>query len=182
MPTHSKQKGQNANDGTRATRLEDFLRVDPVEKQAIDAAKSVVELRNRIEYLQNKKKEIEEGLKSYIEGNKKLLASKGIISERKGDLLLKLEGFSISLYGKFYIPDESLGKIVDKLKEKEIDDEFIRYVINKTFLEGAIKEHYNAASSDRLRMITEEAMKENLIEPRKVIVVKKDYKEKENKD
>ncbi|MGC8478961.1 MAG: hypothetical protein ACP5NE_03495 [Candidatus Micrarchaeia archaeon] len=172
MVSYKKQK-KAFNDNTISTKLEDFLRKDPLEKPIEDMAARSAELRDRINDLWKEKEKIEERLRNYLESNRKELISKGFATEKNGDIFLRLGDFSVSLYGKFYIPQENLEKVIEKMKENGIDKEFVKYVVDKTFIEREFKKHCNALPQDRLKELAEESEKENLVELHKIVVVKK---------
>jgi len=191
--TRKRSIPQDKYQGTIGTRLEDFGANDIVniaktlrqtetdEIEAIlNAAKKIISIREEIQKLNEESKEIVEKLKKIIDENKTVLEDKGLINYREGNEFLKLPGgISVSVWRNLNIPDDKLKEVVDMLREKDLDDEFVRYKVDKTYIEKELKKHsLDSNPNDRLREIYEIAMETGALEINYVVVVKKDQAEK----
>jgi len=146
----------------------------------LNAAKKIISIREETQKLNEESKEIVEKLKKIIDENKTVLEDKGLINYREGNVFLKLPGgISVSVWRNLNIPDDKLKEVVDMLREKDLDDEFVRYKVDKTYIEKELKKHsLDSNPNDRLREIYEIAMETGALEINYVVVVKKDQAEK----
>jgi len=166
----------SANDIAKALRQTETDEIEAI----LNAAKKIISIREEIQKLNEESKEIVEKLKMSIDENKTVLEDKGLINYREGNEFLKLpEGISVSIWRNFNIPDDKLKEVVDMLREKDLDDEFVKYKVDKTFIEKELKKHsLDSNPNDRLREIYKRAMETGALEINYVVVVKKDQTKK----
>ena len=167
------------NDIAKALRqTESRTETDEIEA-ILNAAKKIISIREEIQKLNEESKEIVEKLMTLIDNNKQELEDRGIIKYSGRDEFLKLPGgVSISIWENFNIPYDKLNEVVEMLSKNGLDDELVRYIINKTFIERELKKHSSDSNpDDRLRAIGEKAKEMGALEIKKVVVVKKKEEE-----
>ncbi|MEM3227696.1 MAG: hypothetical protein QXK65_01980 [Candidatus Micrarchaeaceae archaeon] len=172
-PYATKEKDRSYRE-TRGTTLDDFIRLSEIETVE-SIAKESANIGDEIKKLIEEKKRINKKLEDYIESNMEVLKKNGLIIRESGDMFLKTPELSISIWKNFYIPEEKLEEVVDMLKNRGLDDEFLRYIIDKTFIEKELKKHSTAINeNDGLHKTFEEARESGALDIRTVVVVKKE--------